>query len=128
MILFQNAHALARGHRHSAAGSLQFTGQDLQECGLAGAVRADHTVAVSFGELDIDILKQGFLSKPEGYVINTDHVYCISLRLWFFLSCPILLESWKNASGNCCKYCPVLTKHSRFYARLLMHSNLLCFQ
>ena len=73
MVLFQDAEPGAGRHGDSTAGRLQTSGQNLQEGGFSGTVCTDDTVAVAFGEFDIDIFKKRFLSKAQSDIIGTDH-------------------------------------------------------
>ena len=45
-----------------AIGGLKLAGQYFQKRGLAGAVGADHSVAVALGKLDVHILEQRLFS------------------------------------------------------------------
>ena len=57
MVLLQEGETLAGSDNYLTLGRLQFTGQNPQKCGLAGAVRADQTVAMTGNELNINIFK-----------------------------------------------------------------------
>ena len=63
LVLFQEGQSLSLGNGNSAVGGIQLSAEDLKESGLSGAVGTDDAVAVSFGEFDVDIFKQGFLAE-----------------------------------------------------------------
>ena len=58
-------------------------GKDLQEGRFAGAVGADKAVAVTGGELDIDVFKQNALAIGKRHIGCADHklfLICVPLK------------------------------------------------
>ncbi len=89
MVLLEEGNALARRHRDGAGGGFKLSVENLQECGLAGSVRSDESVAVAFGEFDVDIRKQGLLAHPVSDIVCCDHVKLLFPSLYIACSSPI---------------------------------------
>ncbi len=107
MGLLQEGDALAGRDRDFALRAVQLAGEDLQEGGLAGAVRADQTVAVPLGEFDIHILKEGFLADSKRYIVCRYHKKLLYFQAFskFYNRFSIIRESScffkRNISGSC---------------------------
>jgi len=57
MVLLQDGETLSWCDDNIAVGSVELTGKNLQECGFAGTVGTDQTVAVSLCKFNIYIFK-----------------------------------------------------------------------
>ena len=68
MVLFENGKTLSGCDDYLTFGSVEFTGKDLEKCGLACSVGSDETVAVALRELDIDVFEKSFLSDSVSYI------------------------------------------------------------
>ena len=58
VVLFENAHALARTLRHGAVCRAEFSAEHTHKRRLAGAVGANYTIAVAGREFKVHVLKQ----------------------------------------------------------------------
>ena len=88
VILLQDRQTLAIVHDNFAIRRFEFSRKDLQERRFAGSVCTDQTITVSLCKLYIYIFKQSPLSKPQGYIICTNHI-CFP----FFAAYPKLAMS-----------------------------------
>ena len=61
VVLLQDADAFAGRDEDIALRGLELAGQDAQEGGFAGPVRADDAVAFAWDEFDVDVFKSGVL-------------------------------------------------------------------
>ena len=82
VILFQEGETLSLGNGNIAAGGLELAGQDAEEGGLAGAVGADDTVAVSLREFNGNIFKQSLFSQAECDTVCLNHIVVTFLFRW----------------------------------------------
>ena len=73
VILTQNRHTQTGLHLDRAGGRLEIAGEHTQEGGLAGAVRADDTVAVAGCEFEIDIREQVLTVKVNAEMVDRKH-------------------------------------------------------
>ena len=78
LVLLQGAHPLVRRDAHGAGRGLQFTAQDLQERGFAGAVRANDAIAVAGQELQVRAGKQLLSAEGQRNIAYCDHFRLIS--------------------------------------------------
>ena len=88
VILLEDREALAWRDLHHAARRLELTGEQAQERGLAGAVRADDAVAVARRELEVDILIEDALAELEAQVVRGNHSF------------PFIPFVWKRAGSR----------------------------
>ena len=87
VILLENREAFARRDLHHAARRLELAGEQAQERGLAGAVRADDAVAVARRELEVDILVEHTLAELEAQVVRSNHLSTF-IPFISLVSCP----------------------------------------
>jgi hypothetical protein len=73
VVLLQDADPQPLRNDDVPGGLLELPGEDLQQRGLAGAVRADQPVTVAAGEFQRDILEQNASAELEGQVLCRDH-------------------------------------------------------
>ena len=73
LVLLQHRHAHIGQDGHLAGGGLQFSGEDLQKGGLAGAVGADDAVAVAPQKLQVHVGKQRGAAVIQAQIGNGDH-------------------------------------------------------
>ena len=81
VILLQDRQTLAIVHDNFAIRRFEFSGKNLQERRFTGTICTDQTITVSLCKLYIYIFKQSPLSKPQGYIICTNHFFFLSLLL-----------------------------------------------
>ena len=73
MVLLQDGETLSWCDDNIAVGSVELTGKNLQECGFAGTVGTDQTVAVSLCKFNIYIFKSCFLTDTQSHIVCTNH-------------------------------------------------------
>ena len=80
LVLIQSAEAHARLQHDIAGARLQLAAEHLHESGLAGAVGADESIAVTVGELDRDLFEQRFRAKLNGDIRGSKHLHPMITR------------------------------------------------
>ena len=65
VVLGEDGHALARADGDLALVGLELAREELQEGGLARAVRADDAVAIARGEFEVDVLEEEAFAEGE---------------------------------------------------------------
>ena len=68
LVLAQDRHPLPGADGDVALIRLELAGEDLEKGRFSGAVGADEPIAVSRGELDVDVFEDDPLAIGEGYV------------------------------------------------------------
>ena len=102
LVLLQDGHAQARLDGDRALRGVQLAREQLQECGLARTVCADHTIAIAGGKLQIDMLEQERSAILQRKIADRNH--------WNHLgnSVPQILQKRK-----CKKIVTALAKHGK---------------